>query len=86
MMKRGILVFNYHENEWRVWIGQTPYWIEQGYTFELRIQNRYFNALLEKDFDWFVTLDYDVSFVLHTHEVYKVRIKISDYMAAETPF
>lgn len=86
MMRRGILVFNHHENEWRVWIGQQSYMIDQGYTFELRIQNRYFNAYLEKDFDWFVTLDHKVIFVLHSYEVYKVRIKLQDYIPVEPPF
>ena len=46
MMTRGILVFNYREQEWIVWIGQQSYWINQGYTFELRIQNRYYLAYL----------------------------------------
>ncbi|QOY35410.1 DUF5348 domain-containing protein [Anaerobacillus isosaccharinicus] len=79
-MKRGILVFDHHQGEWRVWIGQQPYWIEQGYTFELRIKNRHFHAYLEKDFDWFVTLDQEVRFVLHTYEVYKIRLILQDYI------
>ena len=83
---QGILVCDHHQQEWRVWIGQQPHWIDQGYTFELRIQNRYFHAYLEKDFDWFVTLDREVRFVLHTYEVYKVRIKIQDYMPVNAPF
>jgi uncharacterized membrane-anchored protein len=85
-MRRGILVFDYRQQEWRVWIGQQSYLIEQGDTFELRIQNRYFKAYLEKDLDWFVTVDHDVSFVLHIHEVYKIRINIQDYMPVEAPF
>lgn len=80
MIKRGILVFDHRDLEWRVWIGQTAYWIDQGNAFELRIQNRYFFAYLEKDLDWFVTLDQDASFVLHTQEVYKIRINTSDYI------
>jgi len=86
MMRRGILVFDHQYQEWKIWIGQTPYWIDQGYSFELRIQNRYLSAFLEKDFDWFVTLDQDVVFVLHTHEVYKIRVKIQDYIPVKTPF
>lgn len=86
MIKRGILVFDNRYQEWRVWIGQASYWIDQGYTFELRIQNRYFRAYLEKDLDWFVTLDNDTIFVLHTQEVYKIRINISDYIRVEAPF
>ena len=85
-MKRGILVFDHHQQEWRVWIGQQPYWIDQGYTFELRIKNRYFQAYLEKDFDWFVTLDQGVRFVLHTYEVYKIRLKSQDYICVDAPF
>jgi hypothetical protein len=83
-MKRGILVFDHHQR--RVWIGQQPHWIEQGYVFELRIQNKYLHANLEKDFDWFVTLEHDVRFVLHTYEVYKIRIKIQDYIPVNAPF
>jgi hypothetical protein len=86
MTKRGILVFDKRDQEWRVWVGQASYWIDQGYTFELRIQNRYFRAYLEKDLDWFVTLDNDTIFVLHTQEVYKIRINISDYIRVEAPF
>jgi hypothetical protein len=86
MMRKGILIFDHRDQEWRIWIGQTSYWIGQGYLFELRIQNRYFRAILEKDFDWFVTLDYDTIFVLHSQEVYKVRIKIQDYFPVDAPF
>lgn len=86
MIKRGILVFNHQEKEWRVWIGQHSYWIDQGCSFELRIQNRYFHAFLEKDLEWFITLNSDVIFVLHTIEVYKIRVNIQDYIKVETPF
>ncbi|WP_391203647.1 hypothetical protein [Psychrobacillus sp. L4] len=85
-MKRGILVYDQREQEWRVWIGQTRYWVQQGYTFELRIQQRYFNAYLEKDIDWFVTLDYEVIFILHLNEVYKIRINTIEYIPLDTPF
>jgi Domain of unknown function (DUF5348) len=85
-MRRGILLFDHRQQEWRVWIGQQPYWIEQGCSFEVRIQNKYFYAYLEKNLDWFVTLDHDVSFVLHTHEVYKIRIQLQDYMLVDAPF
>lgn len=86
MIKRGILVFYHLQDEWRVWIGQQAYYIEQGYTCEIRIQNKYFQTYFEKDFDWFVTLDNDVSFVLHHHEVYKVRIKIQNFIPFCAPF
>lgn len=86
MMTRGILVFNYREQEWRVWIGQESYWIDQGYTFEIRIKNQYYRAYLEKDFNWFVTLNHDVIFVLHNEEVYKVRVNKRDFMKVDTPF
>lgn len=85
-MSRGILVFDHQQKEWRVWIGQHPYWIDQGYAFEIRIQNRYLNAFLEKDFDWFVTLEQEIRFVLHTYEVYKIRINKKDYMPIDAPF
>lgn len=85
-MKRGILVFNHSNQEWKVWIGQQSYWIDQGYIFELRIQNRYYRAFLEKDFDWFITLNHDVKFILHTNEVYKVRIDMANYIEFLLPF
>jgi hypothetical protein len=85
-MKRGILVFDHHQQEWRVWMGQQPYWIEQGHFFELRIQKRYLTAYLEKDFDWYVTLEREVRFVLHTYEVYKIRLSIKDFLPVQTPF
>ncbi|WP_147535967.1 DUF5348 domain-containing protein [Bacillus marasmi] len=86
MIKSGILVFDQRSQEWRVWIGQTPYWIDQGYTFEVRINNRYFRASLEKDVDWIVTLEDHVVFVLHTQEVYKIRININEYFRVDAPF
>ena len=85
MIKRGILVFDHRDQEWRVWIGQTPYWIDQGYTFELRIQNRYLRAYLEKDLDWFVTLNHDAIFILHTQEVYKIRVNLREYIQVDAP-
>ncbi|CAI9386108.1 hypothetical protein ABW02_20495 [Niallia circulans] len=85
-MRRGILVFDHHLQEWRVWLGHQPHWIDQGYAFEIRVQNRYLHAYLEKDFDWFVTLEHEVRFVLHTYEVYKIRIKKQDYMPVDAPF
>lgn len=86
MNKRGILVYNHRDQVWRVWIGQASYWIDQGYTFELRIQNKYFRAFLEKDSDWFVTLNDDTIFVLHVEEVYKIRINIRDFIRVDAPF
>lgn len=85
-MKRGILVYNHRDQEWRIWIGQSAFWIDQGYQFEIRINNRYLRAFLEKDLDWFVTLDNDVIFVLHIDEVYKIRVKIQDYIRVDAPF
>lgn len=85
-MRRGILVFNPCQQEWWVWIGQQSYWTEQGHTFELKIQNRYLKAYLEKDLDWFVTINHDIRFVLYTNEVYKIRINIQDYIPVDAPF
>jgi hypothetical protein len=77
-MNRGILVFDHIHQEWRVWIRQRSYETVQGITFEIRIQSRYYSAYLEKDMDWFVTLDNDVSFTLRIYEVYKIRIQIQE--------
>ncbi|CAH0347342.1 hypothetical protein BCI9360_03738 [Bacillus sp. CECT 9360] len=85
-MKRGILVFDHYQQEWRAWLGQQSFWVEQGHSFELRIQTRYLKANLQKDFDWFITLESEVRFVLHTHEVYKIRIKRQDYITVHAPF
>lgn len=80
------MVFDHCDQEWRIWIGQQPYCIDQGYTFELRILNRYYKAFLEYDSDWFITLNNDVKFFLHTQEVYKVRIEMADYIEFNLPF
>ncbi len=85
-MKRGILVYDHFSQEWRVWIGQKSYWIDQGYSFELRIQNKYYHAYLEKDFDWFIKLEHDVILVLHNYEVYKVRVEIQNFIPVDAPF
>jgi hypothetical protein len=86
MMTEGIIVFNHEEQEWRLWIGHQDYWLHQGYSFELLIQNQYFHAFLERDFDWFVTLEDEVKLVLYIHEVYKVRIQLEDFMKVADPF
>lgn len=85
-MSRGILVYNHFDYEWRIWIRQMSYWVEQGDSFELRIQNRYYRVLMEKDLDWFIRLDRDLVFVLHTHEVYKFKVNIEDCIPVDTPF
>lgn len=85
-MSRGILVFDHKDQEWRAWIGQESYFIGQGDTFELRVENRYFRAYLAKDWEWFVTLNFELVFTLHTYEVYKIRINKQDYMKVGTPF
>jgi len=85
-MSRGILVYDHFNQEWRVWIRQKPYWVVQGDTFDLRIQNRYYRVLMEKDLDWFIRLDRDLVFVLHTHEVYKIKVNIEDCLPVDTPY
>lgn len=79
-------MYNHFDHEWRIWIRQMSYWVEQGDSFELRIQNRYYRVLMEKDLDWFIRLDRDLVFVLHTHEVYKVKVNIEDCIPVDTPF
>lgn len=85
-MKRGILVYNQREQEWFAWIGQTRFWVQQGFVFELRIQQFYFRAYLEQENDWIVTLNNDVIFVLDLCEVYKIRINIEKYLLLGAPF
>ncbi len=74
-MRRGIMIFNVLEQEWKIWIGQQSYGVFEGMFFELRIQNRYYQASLGKDEgdNWFVTLEKEVTFDLRNFEVYKVR-------------
>lgn len=85
MTKRGILVFNHEHQGWIVWIGQQSYWIFEGDLLELRIKNNYLEAMIVKDLDWSITLNYDVRFALHPDEVYKVRINKEDYIRANAP-
>ncbi len=86
MMRRGILVFDHVNEVWKVWIGQNAYGVEQGHTIELRIKNQYYQAYVEKDFDWFVTLDKEVSFSLRSYEIYKVKIFMPYFQLFEAPF
>ncbi|WP_243293168.1 DUF5348 domain-containing protein [Bacillus sp. FJAT-47783] len=85
-MKRGLLIYSYEEHEWRVWIGQRSFYINQGDHFEVRIQNKYYHAYLEKAHDWFITLSQDTKFILHPYEVYKIRINSPDYIPVDAPF
>lgn len=86
MMTEGIIVFNHDEQEWRLWIGHQDYWLQQGYSFELLIKSQYYCAFIEKDSDWFVTLEDEVKLVLHMHEVYKIRVNLEDFMKVADPF
>lgn len=86
MMTKGIMVFNQEEQEWRLWIGHQDYWIQQGYFFELFIQGRCFQAYLQKDLDWFITIEDDVKLVLHIQEVYRVSVQLEDFIKVEDPF
>jgi hypothetical protein len=86
MIKRGILVFDHKDDRWRVWIGQRSYDVEQGQTIEMRIRNHYYQAYVEKDFDWFITLEQDVSFNLKSDEIYKVKIYLPYFQLTEAPF
>jgi hypothetical protein len=86
MMTEGIMVFKHEEHEWVLWIGHQDYWLQQGYSFELLIESKYFHAFLEKDFDWFVTLEDKVKLVLHIHEVYKVRVQLDQFIKVSDPF
>lgn len=85
MTSRGILVFNHESRDWMIWIRQQPYWVYEGSLLEVRIKNNYLSAMMTKDLDWNIALDYDVRFVLHPHEVYKVRIQKEDYVRADAP-
>lgn len=86
MKATGIMIFDQFEQEWRIWIGQRKYFMEHGNFFELRIKNLYFPALLEKEMDWFITINGEVSFTLHPYVVYKVRIEKEDYLlVSEAP-
>ncbi|MFZ3588901.1 DUF5348 domain-containing protein [Bacillus sp. DJP31] len=86
MMKRGILVFDHRNDTWRVWIGQRSYGVEQGQTIELRIRNHYYQAYVEKDFDWFITMNQNVSFNLKPLEIYKVKIFTPYFQLSDAPF
>jgi hypothetical protein len=86
MMKRGIMVFDHPNDRWRIWIGQRPIDVEQGNLIQLRIKNQYYLALVEKDFDWFISLDEDLSFNLRSYEVYKVKIQPSNFEFSNAPF
>lgn len=85
MKSRGILVFNHESRDWMIWIGQQSYWVFEGNLLEIRIKNTYLKAMMTKDFNWNVTLDYDVNFTLHHNEIYKVRIQKLDYIRADAP-
>ena len=75
MMRRGIMFFAPEKQDWKIWIGQQEYDTFTGMNFEIRMNHRYHEACLEKDYnEWFVTIEDDVMFTLRLVEVYKVRI------------
>ncbi|GAA0610886.1 hypothetical protein GCM10009001_30160 [Virgibacillus siamensis] len=79
-MRRGIMIFNVMEQEWKIWIGQQAYVVQAGMGIELRIKNRYFRAHLLKNDHWNVLLDQEVLFDLNIFEVYKVRVHPLDLL------
>lgn len=88
MMRRGIMIFDAIEQDWKVWIGQQSYETFEGMPFEVRIGNRYYQAHLGKDEGWFVTLEEEVAFDLRVFEIYKVRIISIDLLTLfdDVPF
>ena len=82
-----ILVYHPIDELWRAWMGQDSYWVEQGDTFYIDLAaGRYLKAYMEKDFDWFVTIEERVRIILHTSEVYKIRIDPHQLLQVELPF
>ncbi|HSH24640.1 MAG TPA: DUF5348 domain-containing protein [Massilibacterium sp.] len=76
-MRDGIMISDIHD--WKIWMGQQEYGAYQGMVFEIKMQERYYNACLGKDnHEWFVTLEQDVTFNLRVFEVYKVRVASAD--------
>lgn len=73
-MRRGIMIFDALDQNWKLWFGQQSYETFEGMYFEIRIRNQYFGGSLGKDDGWFVTLKEDVTFDLRIFEVYKIRI------------
>lgn len=49
-MKRGILVYNHNEMEWRVWVGQQAYWIDPIGLIKDTISNLEFKIDILKQF------------------------------------
>lgn len=86
MTSRGLLIFDHSARDWMIWIGQQPYLVFQGGLLEVRIQNTYLEAMIIKDLEWSITLSYDTTFVLHPHELYKVRIRKEDYIRSDALF
>lgn len=85
-MKRGLIVYDRRVGHWAIWIGQTRYWLQECYPFELRIAERYYSAWLDRSDECFVLLDNEVAFILHIDEVYKIRIELSPYLSMTAPF
>lgn len=85
-MKKGLLIYYPFDAAWRVWIGQKAYRIEQGEILYLRIHQTYFPALLEKDEEWMITIQEEVTFTLHPYEVYKIRINPNNLSPVNAPF
>ena len=85
-MKRGIIVFDQRKQCWKMWIEQQSYRLEPGCTFELRIQNKYYKASLDREVDWVIKIHDDVSLILHTHEKYKVRLNLQEFIEMALPF
>lgn len=88
MMRRGIMIYDWIEQSWKLWFGQQSYETFEGMNFEVRIRNQYFQASLGKNDEWFVTLEEEVTFDLRIFEVYKVRIISIDLLTLfdDAPF
>lgn len=64
MMRHGMMLFDEIEQIWRNWIGHEAYETYTRMNFEIYIQNRYYQALFEINYnDWFVTIEDEVPFV-----------------------
>lgn len=86
-MKRGIMMYD-NVFEWVIWIGQTAYQVCPDDSLELRINNHYYQAFIDKDIGSYMDYSIDlegVTFTLKWTEIYKVRIDTADYKPYVVP-
>lgn len=84
-MKQGLLVYQPRASVWRVWIDHDAYHIEPGEGIQININDDYFHALIEKEYDWIIRIEGVLTFMLNPNEIYTLLVNPDTLFVYQVP-